>query len=135
MLRLKTGLFFLILTLALPLSAGEGPASPSPGQDPVFGPYTAIRINQDVIRGVRVDEEDRIWIMLNPDYKERKLTLKISMEKGAAYRKWFNGEYELVSPANQGKQANEWTDWVRTESRYIEYWMEGQKVLHLKKAG
>lgn len=98
-----------------------------------FGPYAALTINSEVVRGVKVDEADKIWLLLNPEYRERELIVKISNEEGASYRKWFNGTEELISPANQGKQANEWTDWIRTEAAYIEYWMSGQKVLHLKK--
>jgi len=100
---------------------------------PRFGPFKALTINQDVIRGVKIDDSDKIWILLNPAYKEEEIILKISQENGAAYRKWFTGDYELVSPANQGKQANEWSDWVRTESRFIEYWISGNLVLHLQR--
>lgn len=98
-----------------------------------FGPYEALTINSDVIRGVKVEENGEVWILLNPAYKERELRVKISNEKGAGYRKWHHGTFELVSPADQGKQANEWTDWVLTESRYIEYWMSEELILHLKK--
>ena len=106
----------------------------SAGASVRFGPYEALTINQDVIRGVKVDDAGKIWLLLNPAYKERELILKISNQEGSSYRKWENGEHDLVSPANQGKQANQWTDWIRTQSSYIEYWMDGQKVLHLKKA-
>lgn len=99
----------------------------------LFGPYEALTINNEVIRGVKVDEAGKIWLLLNPTYREQELIVKISSEEGAGYRKWFNGSYELVSPANQGKQANQWTDWIETVSPYIEYWMSGQKILHLKK--
>jgi hypothetical protein len=98
-----------------------------------FGPYEALTINSEIIRGVKVDEAGKIWLLLNPSYREQQITVKISIEEGAAYRKWFNGSYELVSPANQGKQPNAWTDWIETVSPYIEYWMDGQKILHLKK--
>lgn len=98
-----------------------------------FGPYEALEINSDVVRGVKVDDGNAIWLLLNPAYKEKELIVKLSNEKDAGYRKWENGSFELVSPANQGKQANEWTDWVRTKSNYIEYWMDGVLILHLKK--
>ncbi|MEX0326109.1 MAG: hypothetical protein AB3N33_08485 [Puniceicoccaceae bacterium] len=98
-----------------------------------FGPYAALTINSDVIRGVKVEENGEVWILLNPAYRERELRVKISNEKGAGYRKWHHGTFELVSPADQGKQANEWTDWVLTEARFIEYWMSEELILHLKK--
>ena len=98
-----------------------------------FGPYEAISINSDVIRGVKVEESGKIWLLLNPDYREREIIVKISNEPGSSYRKWFNGTEELVSPANQNKQANAWTDWIETKASYIEYWMSGELILHLKK--
>jgi hypothetical protein len=98
-----------------------------------FGPYEALTINSDVIRGVKVDDAGKIWLLLNPTYKEREIQLKISNQEGADYRMWFTGEPVLISPAGQGKQANQWTDWIETVAPYIEYWMDGQKILHLKK--
>lgn len=98
-----------------------------------FGPYEALTINSDVIRGVKVEDNGEVWILLNPAYRERELKVKISNENGTGYRKWHHGTYELVSPAGQGKQANAWTDWVLTKSPYIEYWMDGELILHLKK--
>mgnify|MGYP006274968833 FL=1 len=102
-------------------------------ESPRFGPYEAIEINADVIRGVKVDDENRIWLLLNPKYKEKELVLRISNRKGAGYRDFENGEKELISPANQGKRAHAWTDWLRTEAAYVEYWMDGRMILHLKK--
>lgn len=100
-----------------------------------FGPYEALSINSDVIRGVKVDEAGKIWLLLNPEHREREIIVKISNEEGAGYRDWFTGGKELVSPANQGKQANAWTDWIETEASYVEYWMNKRKILHLKKVG
>lgn len=107
----------------------------SEAADVRFGPYDALTINSDVIRGVKVDDAGKVWILLNPAYRERELVVKISNGKGSDYRKWFTtGDYELVSPANQGKQANAWTDWIETKAPFIEYWMNGQLILHLGKA-
>lgn len=110
------------------LSAGEG------AEGPRFGPYEAVVINSEVIRGVKVDDSKKIWLLLNPRYKERELRLKISNQEGSGYRKWFTGDEVLVSPANQGKAPNQWSDWIRTEANFIEYWLDGNLVLHLKKA-
>ncbi len=98
-----------------------------------FGPYEALTISEDIIRGVKVDDSGKIWLLLNPDYLDKEIILKISNQEGANYRKWHNGQYELVSPAGQDKRPNEWTDWVQTRSRFIEYWMDGNLILHLKK--
>jgi hypothetical protein len=100
---------------------------------PRFGAYEALVIESEVIVGVKHADDDKIWLMLNPAYKEREIQLKISASKGADYRKWFTGNEVLISAANQGKAANEWTDWVRTQQKYIEYWMDGRLILHLRR--
>ena len=100
-----------------------------------FGPYEALSINSDVIRGVKVDDTGKIWLLLNPEHREREIIVKISNQEGVGYRDWLTGGKELVSPANQGKQANAWTDWIETEASFIEYWMNNRKILHLKKVG
>jgi hypothetical protein len=121
----RTFLFILFLLFAGAATAGAAVR---------FGPYEALEINSDVIRGVKVEDNGRIWILLNPAYRERELIVRISTEEGAGYRKWHtSGTEDLVSPANQHKQANAWTDWIETTANYIEYWMSGEKVLHLKK--
>jgi hypothetical protein len=121
----------LILVLILFTLAGAAPALAE--SQVRFGPYRALEINSDVIRGVKVDDAGKIWLLLNPAYRENELVVKISNENGASYRKWFTGEYELVSPADQGKQPNAWTDWIETQASYVEYWMNGRKILHLHK--
>ncbi len=98
-----------------------------------FGPYEALTINSDIVRGVKVDDDQKIWLLLNPTYLDREIIVKISSEKGAGYREWHHGGYELVSPAGQDKKVNQWTDWVQVKSPFIEYWMNDQLILHLKK--
>lgn len=98
-----------------------------------FGPYEALTINADVIRGVKVDDDQKIWLLLNPTYLDREIIVKISMGNGSGYREWHHGGYELVSPAKQDKRVNQWTDWVQVKSPFIEYWMNDQLILHLKK--
>jgi hypothetical protein len=116
------GLVFTILSLPVEVNAAVR-----------FGPYEALSINSDVVRGVKVEDNGEVWLLLNPAYRERELIVKISNEKGGGYRQWHHGSQELVSPADQGKQANQWTDWVLTSAPYIEYWMSGEVILHLMK--
>lgn len=97
-----------------------------------FGPYDAITMNKSVVSDVKVDKEGNIFLLLNPKLKDNEIVVKISNEKFAGYRHWWHGEYELISPANNGKVANTWTDRVQTQSNYIEYWMNGDIFLHLK---
>lgn len=98
-----------------------------------FGPYVAISRNADIVKDVKVTENGRIYLLLNPDYKEKEIVLKNSTSLKSGYRKWFNGEYELISPADQGKAPGEFTDWVETNGNYIEYYMDDKLILHLAK--
>lgn len=117
------------------------PRRPSSGNNsgrnaeiPVFGPYEAIAINRGVVNDVKVDKELNIYLQLFPEHKNKELIVKISNERFSSYREWVHGGLELVSPANAGKTSYGWTDWVQTKAKYIEYWMDGEIFLHLKRA-
>lgn len=98
-----------------------------------FGPYVAIEINAGIVKDVKVTDSGRIYLLLNPAHKEKEIILKNSTALKSGYRNWFNGKKELISPANQGKAPNEYTDWVETTANYIEYYMDGKLILHLAK--
>lgn len=116
------------------------PRRPSKGKEeqrnemPVFEPYEAIAINREVVRDVKVDKELNIYLQLFPAHKDKELVVKISNERFSGYREWVHGGLELVSPANAGKTPYGWTDWVQSKAKYIEYWMDGEIFLHLKRA-
>ena len=99
----------------------------------MFGPYVAITLNSQIVRDVKVDKEQNIFLQLNPSHKDKELVVKISNERFAGYRKWWHGKLELVSPANAGKEPMGWTDRVQSKAKYIEYWMDGDVFLHLKR--
>jgi len=109
-------------------SPGAEVAAASPD---IFGPYEALVRDQRIVTDVRVDGEENVFLKLNPDFRNQEIRVRISMQNGTAYRKWFTGEDELVSPAFAGKEVNGWTDRVKTTANYIEYWMDGRLVLHL----
>ena len=129
----------LLIASALCLTSISTAADPSDTQltrnkTVAFGPYVALSIDSDIVKDVKVTDEGRIYLLLNPVHKEKEIVLKNSSTLKSGYRKWFNGEYELVSPASQGKAPNEYTDWVETTGNYIEYYMDGKLILHLGKA-
>jgi hypothetical protein len=65
-----------------------------------FGPYEALVFDKAMLSSVKVDEKGDVYLLLQPDKIGEQLTMKISMEKGAAYRKWFNGEETWVALQN-----------------------------------
>lgn len=96
-----------------------------------FGPFEALVRNDEIVKDVKVAEDGNIFLKLNPEFRDQAITVRISMQKSGAYRKWFNGSEDLVSPAFSGKELNGWTDRVQTTANYIEYWMDGALILHL----
>ena len=98
-----------------------------------FGPYTALARNGEVVKDVKITDNGRIYLLLNPAHKEKEIILKNSNFFRDGYRNWFDGKKELISPANQGKAPNEYTDWVETTGNYIEYYLDGDLILHLVK--
>lgn len=98
-----------------------------------FGPYEAVMINSEVIHGVKVDDERRIWLLVNPDYLDQDIVVKVSTEQSAGYREWQSGGFELVSPAGKEEKANQWTNPIQVRAPFIEYWMSGRLILHLKR--
>jgi len=98
-----------------------------------FGPYTVLDRNAEIVKDVKVTDTGRIYLLLNPKHKEKEIVLKNSQQFKSGYRNWYNGEKELISQANQGKAPNEFTDWVVTSANYVEYYMDGDLILHLAK--
>ena len=103
-----------------------------PTTERAFGPWDAIAFDGAVVQNVRVSGDD-IFIMLQPDHKDAQLTMKISMQKGGPYRKWFTGEEVLVAQENAGRAANTWTDRIQTSATYVEYYAGEKLFLHLKR--
>lgn len=102
------------------------------GSEPYFGPYRALVIDPVFVEGVRVDQ-GRIYLMLMPVAAKHPLQMKVSMQRGSIYRNWHTGEEVLVAPPNPDRGQGTWTDWIETQSNYIEYWMDEKLILHLHK--
>jgi hypothetical protein len=77
-----------------------------------IGPYKALTFNESILQEVVYRESDQtVWLRLRPEKRNEEIVVKISNQKFANYRKWFTtDDFELVSPANAGKQPNELTD-------------------------
>jgi hypothetical protein len=119
----------------LSAQTAEKPAQAAEVQ--TFGPYEALVFDKAMLANVKVDEKGDVFLLLQPDKLGEQITIKISMEKGAAYRKWFNGEETWVALQNVpgGRKPGVWSDRIQTSANYIEYWAGGKCFLHLKKTG
>lgn len=110
--------------------------SPSTSKDPKrIGPYRALTFDESILQEVIYRESDNtVWLRLRPEKRNEEIVVKISNQKFANYRKWFTtDDFELVSPANAGKQPNALTDWLTTQARFIEYYMNDKLFLHLER--
>lgn len=97
-----------------------------------FGPWTAVVFDENVIQDVRVSGDD-IFIKLQPDHRNDKLTMKNSMQVDGPYRKWFTGDEVFVAQENTGRAANTWSDRMQTSANYIHYYSDGKLFLRLKR--
>lgn len=129
---------FLLFGPVFAAFGGEQTPAPAPAAKAearaTFGPYEAIVLDKTILQNVKVDPADgAIYLMFVPEKRGATVKIKISMAEGAEYRKWFNGQEELVALENGQRQPNAWTDQVKTTANYIEY-RDGDKLfLHLKK--
>lgn len=124
----------LLLALAVLPSFAHAAEDAENGVAEEFGPFQALTFNKAILRDVKyVAEEGTVYLQLFPEHKDKELIVKLSNDYFASYRLWTHGGYELVSPANQGKPPYAWTDFVETSANYIEYWMDGEVFLHLKR--
>lgn len=130
--RLLLPLLFAGVVPAVSAQSGSAPAAEQPAH-PVFGNYEAIVYDASMLQGVRVDPNGDIFLMFQPDKRDAQVKIRISMAEGAQYRKWFNGDDELVAQENGFREANTWTDRVQTSANYIEYRAGDHLFLHLKK--
>lgn len=125
---------FLSLSISI-LALGWGvliSSAAEPTKERAFGEWDAIGFDGAVVQNVKVSGDD-IFIMLQADHKDAQLTMKISMQKGTAYRKWFTGDEILVAQENTGRAAGTWTDRIQTSAKYLEYYAGGKLFLHLKR--
>jgi hypothetical protein len=134
-MKLPRLLLPLLLAGAVPVVSAQdatAPAAEKPAH-PVFGNYEAIVYDATMLQGVRVDPNGDIFLMFQPDKRDAQVHIRISMAEGAQYRKWFNGEEDLVAQENAFREPNTWTDRVQTTANYIEYRAGDHLFLHLKK--
>lgn len=121
----------LLFTLIVSLGASFAQAATATTERD-FGPWTAVVFDENVIQDVRVSGDD-IFIKLQPDHRNDKLTMKNSMQVDGPYRKWLTGDEVFVAQENTGRAANTWSDRMQTSANYIHYYSDGKLFLRLKR--
>lgn len=99
-----------------------------------FGPFTALKIDKQVVEGVVVDG-DSLYVKVAKDFWGASFTVKISNKNGADYRKWSGDKTEMVVKVYQGPKADKQghTYRIATSAKYIEFYKEGKLVLQLER--
>ena len=122
---------FLIVPLTLALFI---PALVGAQVRPSFGPFSAIKMDQAVVEDVFVQDND-IYVKVAKDYWDKNFVVKISNEEMAYYRTWLNGQSEMSIKVYRSQQRNlqGYTYRINTAARFIEYWVDGNLVLHLER--
>ncbi len=128
-----SGLLLAVLPATATVPANDATAAP-PAESPQplrrFGPFETLVFDATALQDVKF-ENNRIYLKRQLAVIDEAITLRASMAERDGYRKWFNGETDLVSPAHAGHAPHGWTDWVETTAPYVEYWMNGRLILHL----
>ena len=122
--------FFVVLSaFAFLLSAAVQAQEGTP-----FGPFTALKMDQRVVEGVVVDGDD-LYVKVAQGFWGASFTVKISNQNGADYRKWSGDQTERVVKVYQSPKANKQghTYRINTSAKYIEFYTEGNLVLHLER--
>jgi len=104
-------------------------------QEPAtFGPFTALKIDKQVVQGV-VADGDNVYVKVAEDFRDASFTVKISNKNGTDYRKWYGDKTEMVVKVYQTDKINKqgYTYKINSSARFIEYHMDGKLVLQLER--
>ncbi|MDQ6961627.1 MAG: hypothetical protein Q9M28_03730 [Mariprofundaceae bacterium] len=105
-----------------------------------YGNYTAIFINPVIVKNVVVQAGD-IYVQLDAQvwkqqFSSGKIQVLESNKKGSDYSPWSDAKMEkVVSISNRDKKGSKkghtWR--IQTSAKFIEYRVNGELVLHLKR--
>jgi len=102
-----------------------------------YGAYTAISINRNIVKGV-IAEGNNVYVKIP---SQGNITVKISNGFKSSYRKWGQSRWVdrsgfvktvRISNSDRGTGKKGYTWRVNTGAKFIEYYVNGRLVLHLK---
>jgi len=98
-----------------------------------YGPFTAISIDRQVVQDV-ISQGEYVYVKLAPGYQSA--VVKRSEANKANYGKWYDGSAALVvkvSSSDNIKNKKGYTYRISTSAKFIEYYVGGKMILHLKR--
>ena len=104
------------------------------GEGDQYGPFTAIKMDPEVVRDVVVEDND-IYVKVAESYWGEEFIVKISNDYMTNYRQWLNGSWEMPVLVYQSQQKNKqgYTYRINTGAGFVEYWTSGKLVLLLER--
>jgi len=126
MRKRRLPLVLVLLGLCVTMSwAGEGDN---------YGPFTALKMDPEVVRDVTVEDND-IYVKVAESYWNEEFIVKISNDYMTNYRQWFNGAWEMPMKVYRSQERNKqgYTYRINTSARFVEYWTGGELVLLLER--
>ncbi|MBF0238483.1 MAG: hypothetical protein HQM12_12325 [SAR324 cluster bacterium] len=123
----------LLGVVAWAQSAENPPQNDDQGEGPQYGEFVPILLKQEVVEDINIKDND-LMIKIREPYREKDVIVKISDAQLAQYRYWLNnGQTEFPIRTYRGGDRQGYTYRIRTSAAYIEYWIDDELVLHLKR--
>ncbi len=121
---------FIILGALLCLAPGLAQAQDST----IYWPFTVLSVNEAIVEDVVIEGDD-IYVKINPDYWDVDLSVKLSNEYMENYRSWLNGGMEMPIKVYHSQIRNKQghTYRINTTAKFVEYWYNGELILHLER--
>ncbi|MBF0278244.1 MAG: hypothetical protein HQM13_10650 [SAR324 cluster bacterium] len=109
---------------------GHGQAQEVPG----YGDFRALQIDQNIVKDVIVENND-IYVKLDPIFRNKEISVRISDLLLGAYRIWSDGELEKTVKIYNSNQNGkmDYTYRINTIANFVEYWIDDDLVLHLER--
>jgi len=127
----KTIYLFFALSLPFALHAGVDNTDLPAMEHPTYGSYEELYRIADYITDVRCDEDGKVWVKLGHLAQNKELKIRLRNSVNGPFRRWEDGSDSLVADAYRGTAEGVWSDWIRVNASYVEYWIDDQLVLKL----
>ena len=100
----------------------------------IYWPFTVLSVNEAIVQDVVIEGDD-IYVKISEDYWYIDVTVKLSNEYMESYRTWLNGGMEMPIKVYRSQKRNKQghTYRINTSAKFVEYWYNGELILHLER--